>query len=152
LLASNADISCWRESAQIWFGESEIAEYTDGARGLYRAAAFVDGRLDACVFVGPAAAPPQWDVLKPLFEADVLEEGQRRGVLSGRSIDGVADPGPIVCACFGIGLNTIRAAIADGLAMSVENIGTKLRAGTNCGSCLPELKRIVADERCAPIA
>jgi NAD(P)H-nitrite reductase large subunit len=27
----------------------------------------------------------------------------------------------------------------------VETIGQALRAGTNCGSCLPELKRIVAD-------
>jgi NAD(P)H-nitrite reductase large subunit len=27
----------------------------------------------------------------------------------------------------------------------VETIGAALRAGTNCGSCLPELKRIVAD-------
>jgi assimilatory nitrate reductase catalytic subunit len=25
----------------------------------------------------------------------------------------------------------------------VEEIGKALRAGTNCGSCLPELKRIV---------
>jgi bacterioferritin-associated ferredoxin len=24
-----------------------------------------------------------------------------------------------------------------------------LRAGTNCGSCLPELKRIIVDERIA---
>jgi assimilatory nitrate reductase catalytic subunit len=27
----------------------------------------------------------------------------------------------------------------------VQGIGEALRAGTNCGSCLPELKRLVAD-------
>jgi assimilatory nitrate reductase catalytic subunit len=31
-----------------------------------------------------------------------------------------------------------------GAATSVESIGAALRAGTNCGSCLPEFKRIVA--------
>ena len=47
----------------------------------------------------------------------------------------------------GVPVNVIRAAIAGGVAVSVEDIGTALRAGTNCGSCLPELKRIVHDER-----
>ncbi|MBV8421879.1 MAG: (2Fe-2S)-binding protein, partial [Hyphomicrobiales bacterium] len=37
------------------------------------------------------------------------------------------------------------AAIETGAAASVAGIGEALRAGTNCGSCLPELKRIVAD-------
>ena len=34
----------------------------------------------------------------------------------------------------------IRAAIASGAATSVEDIGALLKAGTNCGSCIPELK------------
>jgi assimilatory nitrate reductase catalytic subunit len=29
-------------------------------------------------------------------------------------------------------------------ATTVENIGKALRAGTNCGSCLPELRKLVA--------
>src|SRR4029077_620646 len=60
--------------------------------------------------------------------------------------------GPLVCACFGVGLNVIRAALASGRAASVEQIGVALRAGTNCGSCLPELKRIVGGDRCAQTA
>jgi assimilatory nitrate reductase catalytic subunit len=62
--------------------------------------------------------------------------------------------GPIVCACFSVGLATIRDAIRSGAASSVEAIGAALRAGTNCGSCLPELKRIVAEARAAatPVA
>jgi assimilatory nitrate reductase catalytic subunit len=44
-----------------------------------------------------------------------------------------------------VGLATIRGALQSGKATSVEGIGAALRAGTNCGSCLPELKRIVAD-------
>jgi assimilatory nitrate reductase catalytic subunit len=83
--------------------------------------------------------------VKPLFEADPLAEEARRVLLSGRSAEGLAGAGPIVCACFSVGLATIRDAIQSGAARSVEAIGTALRAGTNCGSCLPELKRIVAD-------
>ena len=80
-----------------------------------------------------------------MFEADALADEARRVILSGRSADGLASAGPIVCACFGVGLAAIRAALQAGGAASVEGIGAALRAGTNCGSCLPELKRIVAD-------
>jgi assimilatory nitrate reductase catalytic subunit len=37
----------------------------------------------------------------------------------------------------------ILAAIADG-AWSTEAVGARLNAGTNCGSCLPELRRMIA--------
>jgi assimilatory nitrate reductase catalytic subunit len=146
LLASNQGPAAWRAQAQALFGAAEIAEYCDEPRGLYRVAAFIDGRLAGCLFIGPAAAAPQWDTVKALFEAEALGEAQRRAVLSGKSTDGLADPGPVICACFGVGLNVIRTAIAGG-ATSVEDIGAALRAGTNCGSCLPELKRIVAETR-----
>jgi assimilatory nitrate reductase catalytic subunit len=92
--------------------------------------------------VGPAEAAPQWDAIKALFEAETLGDEARRVLLSGRSADGLASTGPIVCACFGVGLGI---ALRSGAATSVEGIGQALRAGTNCGSCLPELKRIVAD-------
>ena len=64
-------------------------------------------------------------------------------LLSGRSGDGLAGAGPIVCACFGVGRNTIGDAISGG-ACSVAAIGASLKAGTNCGSCIPELKRMLA--------
>jgi assimilatory nitrate reductase catalytic subunit len=43
----------------------------------------------------------------------------------------------------------VRKAVNSGGATSVGDIGRTLRAGTNCGSCLPELKRIIVDERIA---
>jgi assimilatory nitrate reductase catalytic subunit len=64
-------------------------------------------------------------------------------LLTGRSAEGFVSAGPIVCACFSVGMATIRAAIQAGAA-SAEAIGEALRAGTNCGSCLPELKRLLA--------
>ena len=145
LIASNQAPETWRECASGLFGlEAEIAEYFDAPRGIYRIAAFVDGRLAGCLFIGTAEAPPQWDTVKALFEAESVDEAQRRAVLSGKSTDGLPDPGPVICACFGVGLNVIRAALKSGAAANVDDIGKALRAGTNCGSCLPELKRIVS--------
>ena len=82
-------------------------------------------------------------MVKSLFAADALSNDQRRMLLSGKSADGLASAGPIVCACFGVGRNTICDAIAAG-ARSAAEIGARLKAGTNCGSCIPELKRLIA--------
>ena len=54
------------------------------------------------------------------------------------------DPGPVLCSCFDVGVNTILTAIeAQGL-LSVDAIGAALQAGTNCGSCRPELASLLA--------
>ncbi|WP_163414060.1 (2Fe-2S)-binding protein, partial [Escherichia coli] len=53
---------------------------------------------------------------------------------------------PVVCACFGVGRTTICDAINSG-ARSPSDIGAKLKAGTNCGSCIPELKRLIASSQ-----
>jgi assimilatory nitrate reductase catalytic subunit len=49
----------------------------------------------------------------------------------------------VVCACFGVGRASICDAIAGGATTAAE-IGAKLKAGTNCGSCIPELKQLIA--------
>jgi assimilatory nitrate reductase catalytic subunit len=61
-----------------------------------------------------------------------------------------ADPGPIVCACFAVGLDTLRRAIVDERLSSLADIARALRAGTNCGSCRPELSELLAAARTAP--
>ena len=50
----------------------------------------------------------------------------------------------MVCACFGVGVNTILRGIATQRLMTVESIGQALGAGTNCGSCRPELRTLLA--------
>jgi assimilatory nitrate reductase catalytic subunit len=42
-----------------------------------------------------------------------------------------------------VGEATILEAIRGGCA-SVEALGARLKAGTNCGSCVPELKTLLA--------
>jgi assimilatory nitrate reductase catalytic subunit len=142
LFADNADLAGW----QAWFkslARDDVAEYVDFGGGVYRAASFSGDRIDTCFFVGPAQDAGDWNVVKGLFAADTLGNDQRRMLLSGKSADGLANAGPIVCACFGVGRNTICDTIAAG-ARSATDIGAKLKAGTNCGSCIPELKRLIA--------
>jgi len=142
LLATDERPEHWRDLTAALVG-GELTEFIDPRRGIYRAAAFRDGRLDAALFLGPAEAAPQWDAVKALFDQTSLADIERRMVLSGRVTDDLTETGPLICACFGVGLNVIRDAVASKRATNVEAIGKALRAGTNCGSCLPELKRIV---------
>jgi len=141
LLADNADLRGWQSWLKSVAGE-DLAEYRDFGGGVYRAASFTGERIETCLFVGPARDAGDWNVVKGLFAADALTPDQRRMLLSGKSMDGLADAGPIVCACFGVGRGTICDAIAAG-ARSAADIGAKLKAGTNCGSCIPELKRLI---------
>jgi assimilatory nitrate reductase catalytic subunit len=142
LLADNADLAGW----QSWLGSvagDDLAEYKDFGGGVYRAASFAADRIETCLFIGPAQDAGDWNVVKGLFAASALSNDQRRMLLSGKSTDGLANAGPIVCACFGVGRTTICDAIAAG-ARSAAEIGAKLKAGTNCGSCIPEMKRLIA--------
>jgi assimilatory nitrate reductase catalytic subunit len=142
LLADNADLVGWQSWLRSVAG-SDLAEYRDFGGGIFRAASFAEDRIETCLFMGPARDAGDWDVVKSLFAAEALSDDQRRMLLSGKSIDGLASAGPIVCACFGVGRNTICDAIAAGAGSAAE-IGARLNAGTNCGSCIPELKRLIA--------
>jgi assimilatory nitrate reductase catalytic subunit len=143
LLAHNLAPAIWRD----WLGEhaprDDVAAYDDQAFGTFRAAAFANGRIELCLFSGAFAEGVEWDAVKALFAKDEVSADERRMLLSGRSGDGLASAGPIVCACFGVGRNTIEEAIKAG-AGSAADIGATLKAGTNCGSCIPELKRMLA--------
>jgi assimilatory nitrate reductase catalytic subunit len=142
LFADNADLARWQSWLRSIAG-SDLAEYKDFGGGVYRAASFAEDRIATCLFIGPARDAGDWDVVKSLFAADALSEDQRRMLLSGKSTDGLESCGPIVCACFGVGRTTILAAIAAGAGTAAE-IGVQLKAGTNCGSCIPEMKRLIA--------
>jgi assimilatory nitrate reductase catalytic subunit len=142
LFADNADLARWQSWLRSVAGR-DLAEYRDFGGGVYRAASFAGERIETCLFVGPARDAGDWNVVKGLFAAGGLSADQRRTLLSGKSTDGLTSAGPVVCACFGVGRTTILAAIAGG-ARSAAEIGARLKAGTNCGSCIPELKRLIA--------
>ena len=120
-----------------------LSEMHDEARGVYRAAIFDGERLEAVVFVA-CDGRPSWQWIEAQFGLARLDPLKRKVLLAGRDADGEADRGPTVCACFAVGLETIKAAIKAG-ACDVDAVGDAVKAGTNCGSCRPEIKRLVQD-------
>ncbi len=127
-------------------GSSEWLDFTDPAAGRYCGARLEGSRLAGCVFAGPGSALPGRAWLGGLFDRALLAGSERISILAGKPDRGGRDAGETVCACFNVGLNTIRASIREGRTVSVEAIGAVLQAGTNCGSCLPELARILGSE------
>jgi len=120
-------------------------ELADTRRGVIRIAAMLGGVLDACLFLArDAASLPAPDALLPLLGRPVAE-ADRAGLLAGRSAGGAAPSH--VCACFGVGRHAIREAVVGHRLDTVQQIGARLRAGTNCGSCIPELEEILRDVR-----
>ncbi len=126
-------------------GPSGWMALRDPAGGTYRAALLVDGRLQACVFLGPDHVLPPRDWLMELFTHDRIEPLERRALLAGRRADGAA-PEPSICVCMGVGAGAIRAAILGGCS-TVDAVGKATAAGTNCGSCRPEIGAILSAMR-----
>jgi assimilatory nitrate reductase catalytic subunit len=141
--ASPADWAAWARSFLPETPDGGLLAFHDAAGARHRFAAFDGERLVGAVFV--AASPLD---LARTFLVDALPlahplPADRLRLLAGRPSAGRPDPGPMVCSCFGVGMNQIVAAVAGGVARSVEAVGAALRAGTNCGSCRPEIRRIV---------
>jgi assimilatory nitrate reductase catalytic subunit len=100
------------------------------------------GRLAACLFLARDGSLPPRDWL-------IQQLGEPAGptLLAGRAPGAQVDRGPIVCACFDVGLTIIVNAIAQQRLTDVGAIGRALGAGTNCGSCRPALARLVSDHQ-----
>jgi assimilatory nitrate reductase catalytic subunit len=135
--------SAWARSLVRAEPSADWIDYEDANAGTYRAAWLRDGRLEACVFVGPQPLLLSRSWLASLFDKPQLTATERERVLASRPEDPRLDTGVTVCACFGVGRKSIEAAIADGCHDSFA-IGQRLKAGTNCGSCVPELRRLIA--------
>ena len=137
----------WTAWAQTLLGSARDAdwiEYNDTMAGTYRAVHLHDDRIESCVFVSPRPDLPSRTWLASLFARPALDRSERASLLAGRPADPAADAGATVCSCFGVGRNAIEAAIRQG-CHDAQSIGKRLKAGTNCGSCVPELRRLIAN-------
>jgi assimilatory nitrate reductase catalytic subunit len=126
-------------------GGAELASYSDPKRSVFRYAALVNGKLEACVFfAGPGAAFAEADRAMRLL-GQVLEPAARLSLLAGMEA-GPASGGKVVCSCFAVGDATIRDTIRTKKLTTQAEIGATLGAGTNCGSCIPELQKLLLEE------
>ncbi|MDI1365257.1 MAG: molybdopterin dinucleotide binding domain-containing protein, partial [bacterium] len=120
----------------------EVVAYDDAGSGSRREAWVRDGELQAVLFMTTSGRLPSRDWLADLFAAPALSAQARAALLFGRPPGAPVDKGPLVCACLKVGAKAIEAAIAAGAAHP-DAVGTASGAGTNCGSCRPEIARMI---------
>jgi len=133
---------------------AEWLELADPARGAWRFAALLNGRVEACLFLAAGesnAGLPRGAALAQLLDGPVAETA-RSSLLAGRMTAAACTADRTVCACFGVGLTTLRATILSGQLTDANGVGTVLGAGTNCGSCLPEIREILRDTHADAVA
>ncbi|MBM9595820.1 molybdopterin-dependent oxidoreductase [Roseitranquillus sediminis] len=142
-LAAKTVPDCWESFARDLFATSrgDVTSVLDRGRGLARVALTEGGRLVAALFAAPEPVAVSREHLAALLGGD------GRAALAGRPGDDVPDPGATLCACINVGANAILAAIETQGLMSVEAVGAALQAGTNCGSCRPEIAALIASAR-----
>jgi assimilatory nitrate reductase catalytic subunit len=124
---------------------ADILEVADPARQVHRRVKIEDGSVAAALFLAgdPAHPLPGRDLLATFLARPLDAAARLRLIAGGLAAAEQATAGGIVCACHNVSCTTIEAAIAErGLATAAE-IGALLRAGTNCGSCIPELKAML---------
>ncbi|MBJ3785120.1 nitrate reductase [Devosia sediminis] len=103
-----------------------------------------NGKLVAALYTAPdpVLVSRQW-AAGLLAEPDLTASI----VLAGRPGADRPDGGAVVCACMGVGINTIIQAVTRNGCTTVEAVGALTRAGTNCGSCRAEIRGIVDANR-----
>jgi assimilatory nitrate reductase catalytic subunit len=134
-------------------GRAEWLDFLDAGHGHYHGVRLftqpeVGSALESCVFIAPSAPMlPARSWLAELIVKATVSPQERMSLLAGVAPRGQVASGPAVCACFGVDATTIQHAIRERSLTSVEAIGQACRAGTNCGSCIPQLKSLLEEDR-----
>jgi len=138
-IAGRDPVTDWEAEARRLFAapEASTTTITDTRRGIARVALHMDGVVTGALFIAPTPVAVMRDYLATLPGTDSPD------ALTGRPPADLPNPGPVLCACFGVGVNTIINAVETRSALSVEAIGEVLGAGTNCGSCRPEIAELL---------
>ncbi|GLK72411.1 nitrate reductase [Ancylobacter dichloromethanicus] len=118
----------------------------DRSAGRYRLADFdAAGRVRLIAFIERSGRRLDWTGPLAWFDTPPCDASRRGCILSGRA-DNAAAGGVIVCACHSVAQPQIEALMESHPGLTVAGLGTRLKAGTNCGSCIPELRRLLAGQ------
>ena len=127
----------WEGFARQVFGapEAEAVIMSDAGNGAARIALLADSKVIAALYISREPVP----VARSFLVDALAEDPSLYSILAGRLSVDQPDPGATVCSCFSVGVNTVVDAIKTQNLRSLDEIGAALHAGTNCGSCRPEL-------------
>ncbi len=137
-----------RIDAHFGVQDSAALHYADPGRSVRRAVRLMGERIDAALLSGPADSVVAQGWLRELLQSEASAKPYGRWLLlpSTRLPNHAPSPGHQVCNCFDVWQSQIDAVLptlhgdADTRLTALQQ---RLRCGTNCGSCLPELRRIV---------
>ena len=107
--------------------------------------AWSDGELQLAFYAHRQRPVPDRSVVVAAFTQPPGTAQQRLALLAGLAAGGKAPTGAMICSCFAVGEIAIVDAVRQG-CHSVQQLGAQLKCGTNCGSCIPELKKIIASQ------
>ncbi|MFS4580430.1 molybdopterin-dependent oxidoreductase [Phaeobacter sp. C3_T13_0] len=139
-IAGLTPIVDWEAEARRMFGvtDATASSLIDVKRGTARVVLWQGDALVGALFVSRTPVAVMRDYLV------TLPGGAAENPLAGRVPASRPNPGPVLCSCFGTGLNTIIDAIETQGLVTVDQIGEALGAGTNCRSCRPELAQLLS--------
>jgi assimilatory nitrate reductase catalytic subunit len=118
----------------------QLQTASDGGHS-YRLLAWRDGELQLAFYADQRLPEIQHDRVAQAFRQAPADAAERHALLAGQAAQAPAT-GRIICSCYGVGEQTILDAIRQG-CHSTQALGKALKCGTNCGSCLPELKHLL---------
>jgi assimilatory nitrate reductase catalytic subunit len=123
------------------FDEACSLSYADARRGVSKRVMVQEGRITGVRLTGETAGR-EW--LKDLMAQGVAADSIRPWVLAPVPAPptGRRQRGRVICGCFDVAEREIEERIAQGAKLA--ELQSALRCGTECGSCLPELKRLVS--------
>jgi assimilatory nitrate reductase catalytic subunit len=123
-----------------------VMHYEDRPRGISKRVRVAAGKVTAARLTGETAA---FDWLRDVIVEGVDAASLRAWMLApvARPPAGGAGRGRVVCNCLNVAEPDIVAAIAAGADLAA--LQANLKCGTECGSCVPELKRLIASNRAA---
>jgi assimilatory nitrate reductase catalytic subunit len=102
-----------------------------------------DGIVIASLYIAPPDLLPDRDWVASLFKRERLSALHRKALLAGMPMSATNNDGPLVCSCFKVGKNKIIDAIKTQNITHEKQVTACLKAGGNCGSCLPEIRGLI---------
>jgi nitrite reductase (NADH) large subunit len=130
--------------------DADVVTYAELSRGTYKRLIVRDNRLTGAILIGAGSAVP---AVAQAFMDDVPLPEQRSDLLFPQ----FTDPAPAsvelmpdharICDCNAVNKAQLVEAVLAG-ATSLRSVCERTRAGTGCGSCRPEVQRVIDFVRC----